>query len=155
MLTTDEAGRALMNSLVQFRKLHQKNKPQYGLHQSEIHMLFIIRQLTKNKEVGIKVTEISRTLNVSPPTVTQKLTILEEKGFINRIHSKEDRRKVLISISDEAKELIESMRYDFLQQCISLAEYLGIDQSEKLHRLLDKTYNFFNEYRDRKESSDE
>lgn len=145
-MTTDEAGKDLMNSLVQFKKLHMKNKPQHGLHPSEIHMLFIIKQLNNNSNEGIKVTEISNTLNVSPPTVTQKITSLEKKGFINRIHSKKDRRTVLISITDEAKELIETMQYDFLQQCIGLAEYLGINESKKLNRLLNKTYIFFNGY---------
>lgn len=151
-MTTDEAGKQLMKSLVQFRKLHLKNKPQHGLHPSEKHMLFIIKQLTENNPEGVKVTEISNTLHVSPPTVTQKITSLEKKGFIKRIHSKKDRRKVLISISDEAKELIESMQYEFLQQCIGLADYLGIDQSEKLNLLLNKAYYFFNNYNNEKDN---
>ena len=154
-MTNTETGQLLMNSLVQFKKLHLKNKPQHGLYSSEIHMLFIIRQLTKGNPKGIKVTDISKSLNVSPPTVTQKITSLEKKGFINRIHSKKDRRTVLISISEEAKELIETMQYEFLQQCIGLAEYLGINESKKLHSLLNKTYRYFSEYNSKQENSKE
>lgn len=154
-MTSDEVGKQLMNNLMQFKKLHFKNKAQHGLQPSEKHTLFIIKQLTENSPEGVKVTEISKTLQVSPPTVTQKITSLEEKGFINRVHSKKDRREVLVSISDEANDLIESMHYEFLQRCIGLADYLGVDQSEQFNKLLSRTYNFFLNYKEGKENTEE
>lgn len=152
-MTSIETSKQLMSSLVQFKKLHIKNKPQHGLHPSEIHMLFMINQLTMNRQEGIKVTEISKALYVSPPTVTQKINSLEKKGLIIRSHSKSDRRKVLISTSGKANELIESMQNVFLQKCIGLVDYLGNDQSQKLNMLLNKTFKYFNNYSNTQENS--
>lgn len=124
-------------------KLRVHGKSQHGLHPMEIHTLFLIKKLTKHTPEGVFVTDISKALHVAVPTITQKIASLEKKGFINRVHSNNDRRNVLISISDSAAALTNTMEDNFLKRCVGLANYLGAEESKQLEKLLDKTYNYF------------
>ncbi len=139
----ESSGREIMRSLIQFKKLKVHNQCEYGLHPSEIHTLFLLTSMLKENPDGVFTTDLSKKLNVSTPTITQKITSMEQKGFVERVHSKKDRRKVRILISDNAKELVKSMKDDFLKKCIGLSEILGDSDSEKLSELLDKTYTYF------------
>jgi len=67
-------------------------------------------------------TAISREISVSPSTVVGILDRLEEKGWIKREHSREDRRTVLVSATDAGRE-VASQAPSPLQK--TLADALG------------------------------
>ena len=49
--------------------------------------------------------EITRWLGVEPPTTAKMLARLERAGFVERVRSADDRRKVLVSLTEKGRAL--------------------------------------------------
>ena len=71
---------------------------------------------------------ISKRLSLNKSTVARALTHLEEKGFINRIADKADRRVLLIYPTDKLLELLPEERAISAEWNAELSE--GISQEE-------------------------
>lgn len=59
------------------------------------------------KKDGISIAELSKKTALGKSTLTSMLDRLEESGHIKRVHSKEDRRKILIFLTAQNKSLSE------------------------------------------------
>ena len=59
-------------------------------------------------------TELSRTVLVNSPTMTERLTRLEQRGLVLRTRSERDRRSVHVGLTEAGRELIDSAVQDLL-----------------------------------------
>ncbi|WP_051120118.1 MarR family winged helix-turn-helix transcriptional regulator [Bacillus sp. 1NLA3E] len=107
---------------------------------SEIMVLFCIK---KSGETEMKVSEISRILQVKAPTVTQLVNELENRGQVERITRSSDRRSVWIKITEEGEKVIEKAEEEIRSTYSGLIDYLGEEESRMLIASLDKVYAFF------------
>jgi DNA-binding MarR family transcriptional regulator len=93
------------------------------------------------KEDGISIAELSQKTALSKTSLTSMLDRLEKAGHIKRVHSKEDRRKVLIYLTEKNIALAE--KYSEVSKEMTKLYYEGfnseeIDEFEKyLERILD------------------
>lgn len=150
-MSLSETGRGLMESLMKFNKMHMRIKPQHGLRPSELYTLLIIKTLVTDAEEGVKVTDVSTKLDVTPPTVSQHLRSLEKRGYIRRCHSTRDRRTVLLTLTDQGRTMFRQMEKNILKRCIALTKHLGEDNSCLLSSLLLQAYDFLQNYKTEKE----
>lgn len=66
------------------------------------HHLMILKILYEKKSMYI--TEIVNYLGIPKPQMTASLDHLIELGFVTRVHSKKDRRKITVNITDKGKK---------------------------------------------------
>lgn len=67
-------------------------------------------------------TELADAMSVSAASLSRTITVLEERGWVSRERSEEDRRKVLIHITDEGNGVLtdlERRTEDFLADTLS------------------------------------
>jgi len=83
------------------------------------------------KESFASMSKLSRIFYVSPTTMTSIVDRLVQRGYIKRRRAQQDRRKVLVTLSEKGKEFYFQHRYESLQV---YAHYLS--------RLPDKGKNF-------------
>ena len=57
-------------------------------------------------------TELAALTRITTQSMSQILKKLEEQGIIKRVSSKEDKRKVFISLTSFGKKMVEKVRYD-------------------------------------------
>jgi DNA-binding MarR family transcriptional regulator len=145
-------SRKMMRSFFQFRKnaWHEFSIP--GLKPSEMRLLFCIKRGSRESD-DIKVSEISKLLNVTSPTVTQLVNGLEEKGLVERHFDKSDRRVVNIRLTAQGEHVTQKASDVFLGLTDELIQYLGEQQSVKLVELLEKVNHYFNEKRSEVQSN--
>ncbi|MHA2253505.1 MAG: MarR family winged helix-turn-helix transcriptional regulator [Candidatus Kariarchaeaceae archaeon] len=92
------------------------------------------------KKDGISIAELSKKTALGKSTLTSMLDRLEESGHIKRKHSKDDRRKILIFLTEQNKDI--SDKYYTVSQDMTKLYYQDfsseeIDQFEEyLERLL-------------------
>lgn len=87
-------------------------------------------------EKGISVSEIGRELYLSKPAISQTLNSLEKKGYITREIDKDDRRKIMVTLTPEGdRKLKEGMRC-FDQELNKTLEQFGAENTKKLIELL-------------------
>ncbi|MFZ5943083.1 MAG: MarR family winged helix-turn-helix transcriptional regulator [Bacillota bacterium] len=67
--------------------------------------IFILLILLREKE--LKVSDISKRLNLPFSTTTSIVDRLEQKNLVERLRSKEDRRVVMVSLSQKGKDLAQ------------------------------------------------
>lgn len=59
---------------------------------------------------GSKMTDIAQAAGFSTAACTGCADTAEKQGLINRVHCREDRRVVLLGLTDRGRELVESWR---------------------------------------------
>jgi DNA-binding MarR family transcriptional regulator len=141
----DATAQKLFRSFMQFNRAEWHQRSIAGCTPSEIRVLFCIRKGVKPDGSDIKVSEISKLLHVTSPTVTQLLKGLEASGLIERNIDPADRRAVGITLTEKGKMVTQQAADAFLASFQGLTEYLGEEQSNQLAELLLRASRYFRE----------
>ena len=135
----------LLQSFMQFNKVDWHQRSIAGCKPSEIKVLFCIRKRMKLDTAEIKVSEISKCLHVTPPTITQLLKGLEANGLIERHIDPTDRRAVGIKLTEKGETVAQKAAEAFSASLHGLIEYLGEERSNQLAELLSDVFRYYNE----------
>ena len=117
----------------------------FGLKQSEARVLLCIEQLSRDSEQVIKVSEISRKMSVTSPTVTELIKNLSSKGYIERCVDSKDKRVSDIKLTEKGGKIVRKLTNYYTSLFSGLIERIGIEKSETLLDLLDQVCNYLNE----------
>lgn len=99
--------------------------------------MFILNYLNFRQGEALP-SELSAAMNTSTARVAMALKSLESKGLIERHADSKDRRKVIVSITDQGRELVESERRDMHQRMVALLTELGEEDARAYIRLAEK-----------------
>ncbi|WP_405104981.1 MarR family transcriptional regulator [Paenibacillus sp. FSL K6-1217] len=108
-------------------------------------LLICIARASHSSDLGLKVSEISRFLGLTPPTVTQLINSLEAKQMVERQADASDRRVVRIKLTEQGKIITRKARNHMDSTLQKMVEYLGEKESDQLADLLMKVYTFMEE----------
>lgn len=132
------AAKRLMEA---FMKMHQTERSEHrgykGLTASQIMVMYCLKNHAEDGK-GLMVSEISRKLKVTSPTITQSLKVLEGYGLIDRKADAKDRRAVRIQLSDKGLKVLKQVTQIILDSFNGLVEHLGEEESLQLAELLQK-----------------
>ncbi len=99
----------------------------------------LLKMIHEDKK-GIRVVDIARRINISPPSVTEALSKLEKKGYVKKIEG-EDRREKILSITkkgeERMKKFTEFMRLEMKEKMSVLTD----DEKKKLEKSLSNIVN--------------
>lgn len=115
-----------------FSKNYMELKKDLPIRPSEMGVLNIITK----KNVLFTPLMIAELLEVSKPMITNHIIVLENKGYIVREYSKEDKRSFYVIPTEKAKELVkvtEEKMNKYLQQ---IENSLGKENFDKLLKML-------------------
>lgn len=138
-----EIAKNLMGIFQQFRHVMKKPKNIEGLKQNEMGLLFHIRFDCSNESDGATISELSSTLHVTSPSITQLVTSLEEQGLVIRKMDKDDRRSVKVSLTDKGNEITQRAEEQATSVLTGLVEHLGSEKSLELTKILDEVLLYF------------
>ncbi len=89
---------------------------------------------------------VARTLGVTVGTLTIAVNNLVKKGYIQRMRSQEDRRVVLISLTDKGEKAYRH-HHDFHEKMVlAVLKDLNVEETEALTEALIKLQKFFRSY---------
>ncbi|MBD5474625.1 MAG: MarR family transcriptional regulator [Lachnospiraceae bacterium] len=88
-------------------------------------------------------TSVARSLEVTTGTLTIAINSLVKKGYVDRVRSEEDRRVVLISLSEKGRRAYLHHRRFHEQMIESVVEELTEEEQRILTKALAKLYHFF------------
>lgn len=92
---------------------------------------------------GARVKELSRTMRVAPPSVTQQVNALETRGYLVRQMDPRDRRAVRVILTEKGEQAVRDTSAAFHSRVDHLIAYLGEEKSEQLIDLLQEVYEYF------------
>ena len=142
-MTNDEKtklAQELVRVLSQFKQIGSQAHADQEVRQSEFRLLFT---LLEADVIGIKVSDLSMQMQITPGAVTHMLNSLEEGGYIERLADPADRRVVLVKLTDKGKHTVEALKAKFLEKLTGLVGFLGEQDVRELLRLVSATLTYF------------
>jgi DNA-binding MarR family transcriptional regulator len=142
------AAERLATAFMRFRKSMWHPRSVAGRTLGEVHMLLVIQHGVRHGKPdahGASVSEISRILRVTSPSVTQMTKSLESDGLVERTADPTDRRAVCLQLTPSGLVVARLAEQEFQESFRGLADYLGEEQSDQLATLLNRVRHYFNE----------
>jgi DNA-binding MarR family transcriptional regulator len=143
-ILSDATEQKLFRAFMQFHKAEWHEPSISGCRPSEIRVLFCVRAGEKPDSL-VKVSDISKRLRVTSPTVTQIVNSLESNGLVERRSDPADRRSVGIVLTKRGEEVSQKAANAFSTSMHGLIEYLGEEESNELAELLFKVFRYYQE----------
>ncbi|TDO78276.1 DNA-binding MarR family transcriptional regulator [Halanaerobium saccharolyticum] len=129
----EEKIRNISKYLNEYTKDHLKC---YNLTLGRFHVLRVIIE-----SQPVSMGEIHEELHMANSTVTVIVDYLHEAGLVKRKRDTEDRRVVLLEITEKGREIMVSLikkRQDFMEKALLDMEDSAEELSQLLEKLLDK-----------------
>ncbi|WP_407306152.1 MarR family winged helix-turn-helix transcriptional regulator [Desulfosporosinus sp. SB140] len=139
--------RELDRAMVQFKRFGGQVRCSQAIRPSEFTLLNTIIQYAHSDSKGIKVSDLSAQLQITPAGVTHTINSLEEGGYIERLADPTDGRVVLVRATEKGKEIIEHMRMEHFEFLKGLTNFLGEHDSKELIRILSSALGYLKEKR--------
>ena len=140
------SSRQLMASFRRFKRMMRKPAASREGRSGEMAVMGVVAFHQVETGEGIRITEIANLLKIAPPTVTQFINGLEKAGWVERRMAPQDRRSVLVFLTDEGKRQHEAFEAHMDEMFRKLATHLGAEDTEHLVRLLDKVFVYFEDH---------
>jgi DNA-binding MarR family transcriptional regulator len=141
---------ALMEAFQQFARMNWRKTTLWGLKPSEIRVLVSIKKGMENEDrKGRTVSDISKLLKVTSPTVTQMVNSLIAQGYAVRTTDVQDRRISDITLTDKGVQLAEMAVAKSRETFQGMIDHLGKERSEILSELLNGVYEYFEQLNSR------
>jgi MarR family transcriptional regulator, organic hydroperoxide resistance regulator len=102
---------SLMGAERRLRGRDQHRKTDDGLTIAQVRALFALDQ-TEAATAG----EIAETARLSPASVTAMLDDLERDGIVTRVRSDSDRRRVLVTLTEDGRAVLKRRRRIWLKR---------------------------------------
>jgi len=80
---------------------------------------------------GARQGALARVLNIKPAHMTKTVQRLVSTGYVDRHVPPEDRRSVMLSLTDAGKAQLETLRQNFMQ--VQASEQIGLTETETEH----------------------
>ena len=148
--TALEYGREFIAFYYKINKLLASLTSRSELYHGEFMMLAVIdRKMEENnrkgaKKIGVRVGDIVKSLHGTKSATSKMLRTLEEKEYIERTTSPNDRRSVYIQLTDKGEKLITKNKHMMEQFTMEVVEELGIQKWNELIDLLNNLYSIMN-----------
>lgn len=130
-------GKLIRDRIIRIQASHVeaggKNGLEGELSLSQLHAVHVIHDCG-----SVTVGELASALGVSPPSASIMVDRLVEKGLLLREPSREDRRKVLVSISPKALKRIDTIEETILHSFVDLVERIGPKTAQMWCQVLKK-----------------
>lgn len=121
-----------------FEMMMHRSKPTHELPPGMFMTLLTIGKMMhiQGTVEGIPVSDLTKELEQTRPAISQKLNILEEKGYIIREQSKTDRRCMMVRVSERGCMVLSDARGQFRKYLVQLNKKMGAEKLQVLTELL-------------------
>ncbi len=136
-----ETAQNLLFSFAQMAQYARQNLFGDNLSQSEY---LIGAVMYASKKQSMPVAELMERTQMSAPALSRVLNRMESRGFLIRFHDGDNRKNVLVSLTDAGIEKMEGLRDNNLRQTEELVDRFSLSDSQTLIKLIDKIVNMKN-----------
>ena len=133
-----ETAKNLMFSLAQVAQFARQNLFSDNLSQSEY---LIGSVMYESKKPAMSMTELMARTQMSAPELSRFLSRMEERGYAVRFHDEDNKKNVMVALTDAAREKIDTLREQNIRQTEDFVDKFSLSDSQTLIKLIDKIVN--------------
>lgn len=135
-----------------FRRNMTHKKMNGEIPHSEFKLLKVIQRKNAEGE-EVTVSTLSEQMGVSKPAISQLINHLEEKEYLERVFTRNDRRLVYVRLTGPGEQFLAEHYQKFLLRMTEIFDKLGEKDTEELLRLLEKLYEIVTDRNEKETSS--
>ncbi|MFL0252893.1 MarR family winged helix-turn-helix transcriptional regulator [Clostridium neuense] len=119
--------------------MHGRN-PQKRVNDSLHGENFVLSYISSH-EGNVIPSDISNAMGATSARIAAALNSLEKKGLISRRIDVEDRRRILIDLTDAGREHVHEQNQKMMNFVTNMLKYLGEDDAKEYIRIMKKLAN--------------
>lgn len=146
MDTTSRLAAGLFHITNALRKFRLETSRKSDLYQGEIAILLGIKNAQMEKHPISSPSELSDNLGISRPNMTGILNSLEKKGYLTRELCPDDRRKLLIVLTEKGEKVACEKFEAFWDIIQYVSDRLGPEESARFAGYLEKVQAIIQNY---------
>lgn len=135
---TPDLTKQVLHQLNQLRRLERSSAPAIDPLHGQGYVLYHLCHRGEPAQPG----ELCAELGITTPRMTSILTALERQGLLQRSVSPADRRRVIVTLTDKGRALVQEHDAQQLTRVRSLLHALGEEDAKACTRILDKVLRF-------------
>lgn len=144
---TNEKIKRMFDACYQAKRIREMLPPlPEGVMPSYIKYLEAVQTLEKNSS-HVRVSDISDALDLPRPGVTRTVKEMEQKGYLRKIASPDDRRVTYISITEEGRELSRKYDENYFRELSAYFDDISEEEADCMIRTIGKFYEIMCERR--------
>ena len=135
----------LMNKFKELENMPYEFSTGETMYPSEIHTIEAI-----GKNSGINITELAKKLCITKGAVSQMITKLKNRGFINKVRSVDNDKEVLLILTNKGEKAFDGHEKFHNAMNVDLTDYLSDIKKEQIDWLktaFDKVEFYIDQYR--------
>lgn len=135
----------LIDAFERLSRAEWRKKLMLGIKGSEVRVLLCIDSLSHEDNTLITVSEISKRLMITSPSVTEFVKSLSIGGYVERCVDSKDKRVIDIMLTDRGQKLVQNIKNHLNLLFSDMLERLGQEKSHMLVELLDEVILYLHE----------
>lgn len=139
----ESKAESMMKMMGRFSGIMHSRRPFGDMPRAEFCVLNLLYDYKEKEEVTVG--RIANELEVSLSAASKLLHVLEEKGYIERSCNQEDRRVVLVSLSEKGCVLIQNAREKAKELAGRILQKMGAEESAAFLSQLEKLLKILSE----------
>lgn len=135
----------MMETFQRFARAEWRKQSVSGIKSSEVRVLICLKVLINESDRGVNITDLSRKLSITSPSITQMIKNLMTDGFVERYNDPRDKRITLIRLTEKGECVAQKSYEKYMFYFSGLIERLGEEQSRTLIASLSEVYSYTHE----------
>jgi DNA-binding MarR family transcriptional regulator len=142
----NELHNELLRSLFRLKKITQTFRPASLPKEDEMNLAsFTLLYYIREHGGDLSGEKIRRELSVTKPAVSQMLASLEKKGFLTREINKENRRCIVLSLTEKGTAFIEKTQRKTEKRLAGIITRFGEEETRRLIALINRFLSIMEE----------
>lgn len=129
----EKLAREFMEIMHQMRRQKEQKQISDSMHGEHFVLFYISKH-----EGNVIPSEISNEMGISTARIAAALNSLEGKGLITRKIDVDDRRRILVNLTDSGHKQVEKHSENVLNVTIHMLQYLGEKDANEFLRIMRK-----------------
>lgn len=129
---------SLFTHMDHLRRVWAGFHPMPPLKRSDLAVLGTIDQLMHSGEKNVTVSMLARALHQSLPGVSQKVSVLEDFGYLKRTGDKADRRVTYVALTPKGKKTAQTSLREFLGRMEQALNSMGAEKTGQMLELMEE-----------------
>ncbi len=121
-----------LNFMVDYYALMRRHEIETNQYRANSHGFSMLYALRKYQNQPITMTRFADEMGITKQQLTKLVNDLEDNEYVVRIHSRENRRQVYISITEQGTAYLETMIGELIHEVLRAMQYFDGDEKERV-----------------------
>ena len=132
-------------STANFHAGDNKKMALYGVNIAELTLMSAVRYNSQESTDNIGITDVQKFLYTSKAAISKMLGVLDKKGYINRDINEQNRRELIITLTEKGSSALKDLEKDIDDMLSRIITNLGKEQTSQIINVINQFADAIND----------